>query len=358
MFRGNLKKLSMGAVVAIAACGADAPRADAFWWGHSSGGSYGSWGSYGGSYGSYGSWGGWRHRRQWRQAYYQSSGGSYGSWGSSGGSYGSYGSHGGAYVSSYGSWGSSGGSSGWTMMRVEPAAPLPVAPEHPMPVEPGVEADGPPVPPSDAVPEIEAPEGEAAPEPADGETTRWGPLPHRAILNVHVPAEAKVYVNGMATTSTGVERRYVSNGLLPGFRYTYQLRAQVTRDGQSVTETKVVKLQAGESTSVEFAFEGSGEPDRLASEPVRTRLILHVPAEAKVYLSGNETGSFGPVREFSTTKLVAGDRWDEYVVRVEVEREGRVLTKEETVSLQAGDSREITFDFDAPQVARAGADRD
>ena len=46
-----------------------------------------------------------------------------------------------------------------------------------------------------------------------------------AVLSVHVPNDAKVYVNGMLTRSTGSDRRYVSNGLRPGFNYTYEVRA-------------------------------------------------------------------------------------------------------------------------------------
>jgi uncharacterized protein (TIGR03000 family) len=312
----------------------------------SSGGSSGGWGSSGGSSGGWygssgGSYGGHRHghhRSYWGG--YGSSGGSSGGWyGSSGGSSGGWGSSGG----SSGGWGSSGGSSGGYSGGVM-YGPDVVVP----PTMPGVPM-GTPVP-GGAAPAITPPA--AAPAPAPAPMTQ---VPARsAILNVQVPGEAKVFVNGLATSSTGGSRRYVSHDLEPGFNYTYELKAEIVRDGKTMTDTKVVKLKAGESANLEFDFQASQKENNVATEPVRTKLTLLVPAEARVFLSGTPTASFGPVREFSTTRLVAGNEWKDYVVRVELERDGRLLSQEQTVSLKAGDSRELKIDFDADKVARAG----
>lgn len=311
MLRWNVWKLALASLAAAVTLGADAKQADAFWWRHhgasygcwgSSGGSYGSWGSSGGWYassgGSYGSWGfrAWRHHRHASHGSWGSSGGSYGSWGSSGGSYGSWGSSGGSY----------GGSSG------------------------GVIVDPSPTPPA-----ATAPMSSAAPSNA-------------AMLNVNVPAEAKVFVNGMATTSTGSSRRYMSNGLEPGFSYTYELRAEIVRDGKTVTETKSVKLHAGENANVSFGFDGENQ---VAKEPARTSLTLQVPAEAKVYLAGNATNSSGEVREFATDRLTAGEEWKDYAVRVEIERDGQILSRENKITLRGGESRKMAIEFDEASVA-------
>jgi uncharacterized protein (TIGR03000 family) len=191
------------------------------------------------------------------------------------------------------------------------------------------------------------PAGGAAPLPGpDGSTSLSR---DSVLLAVQVPADAKVFVNDNATRSMGAQRRYMSRGLQTGREYTYTVRAEVTRDGQTLTETQVVRVQAGEISTLAFGFENG---QNVASRSPRTALILHVPADAKVYLSGNETKSSGPVRQFVTTKLAAGGQWSDYVVRVEIERNGRTLTKEESVSIEAGQSRELSFDFDAPAVAR------
>jgi len=348
MLRWNASKWLVSSAVVVATLALSSASADAFWWRHhgssggSSGGYYGSYGSSGGSSGGYygssggssggysygssgGSSGGYGYRpvlwRRWwhRPYYYGSSGGSSGgySYGSSGGSSGgySYGSSGG----SSGGWGSSGGSAGSYIIPSTPAAPM----------VPGAPAAQPPM----------LPMGTMLAPPQDSVT-----------MNVRVPGEAKVYVNGMATTSTGNQRRYVSNGLEPGFNYTYELRAEIERDGKLVTTTKTVKVKAGDVTDVSIDFEQAQE-NKVASEPVNTKLTLKVPADAKVFLSGNATGSTGAVREFTTARLPAGQTWNDYVVRVEFDHNGQKLVEERKLTLNAGDERELSFDFDLAKVA-------
>jgi uncharacterized protein (TIGR03000 family) len=353
----NLKAMTVGAAVLATAVVGDAPRASAFW-GHSSGGSYGSWGSSGGSWGSsggssggyyYGSWGsyggGGRHHHRHHRA-------NYGSWGSSGGSWGSSGGYyAGSWGSSGGSWGGSWGSSGGVVVGapVDAGAGYGQGPAMPPPHPSDMPADGglPPGPDAD----INPPDDGAPPPPTDSGAGLYRPSAS-ATLTVQVPADARVFVNGLATTSTGSLRRYVSNGLRAGYNYTYQIRAEIVRDGQTIAETKTVKLQAGDAPNVEFALNGS-DSDPIANQPVRTSVTLHVPADAKVYLSGNETRGTGEIRTFTTTKLAAGQAWGNYVVRVEVVRNGRTLSKEEMIEIKGGDIRDLTIDFDAPQVARA-----
>ena len=81
----------------------------------------------------------------------------------------------------------------------------------------------------------------------------------------------------------------------------------------------------------------------------RTAVLLHVPANAKVFLAGMETSSTGTDREFVTTKLAAGSAWEHCTVRVVRGDDSR----EKTLTLKAGDSRELTFDFSVDKVASA-----
>ena len=174
-----------------------------------------------------------------------------------------------------------------------------------------------------------------------------------ALLNVSVPAEAKIFVNGNATTSTGTQRQYISRGLEAGNRYAYEIRAEIVRDGQTITETKNVTLGSGEQASLVFNFDGNKDAP-VASEKSKTKLTLHVPADAKVTLAGRETTSTGDVREYTTTKLAPGAEWNDYTVRVVANVDGREVTKEETIKLTGGEDREMTFDFGSPAVASNG----
>ena len=187
-----------------------------------------------------------------------------------------------------------------------------------------------------------APSGEAPapgnlPAPEGNTSYRTG----QAFVTVNVPADAKVFVNGMATTSTDTTRQYVSRGLVSGYNYTYEVRVEVTRDGRVVEETKTLNLRAGDNSELAFNMPVKSE----------TTLTLHVPADAKVKLAGNETKGSGPVRVFSTSGLEAGKEWSSYKVVVTLDRNGETLTKEQTVSIQAGESRELRFDFDGDKLA-------
>jgi uncharacterized protein (TIGR03000 family) len=176
-----------------------------------------------------------------------------------------------------------------------------------------------------------------------------------ALLTVSVPAEAKVFINGNATTSTGTQRQYISRGLKAGSRYNYEVRAEYVKDGQPVTDTKSVTLSAGEMAGLAFNFEGNQENPVASGSKTKTKVTLHVPADAKVYLSGRETASTGDVREFATSKLAPGAEWNDYTVKVVANIDGREVSKEQTITLTGGEDRELTFDFDSDAIASTAA---
>jgi uncharacterized protein (TIGR03000 family) len=176
-----------------------------------------------------------------------------------------------------------------------------------------------------------------------------------ALLSVSVPADAKIYINGTATTSSGSERQFVSRGLTSGNRYEYEVRAETIRDGNTVTETKTISLAAGQQVGLSFNFEGNQEAPVAAGSNAKTKLTIHVPADAKVYLAGRETSSTGEVREFTTSKLAPGAEWKQYTVRVVTNIDGRDVTKDETITLTGGVDRDLTFDFNANPIASTAA---
>jgi uncharacterized protein (TIGR03000 family) len=153
-------------------------------------------------------------------------------------------------------------------------------------------------------------------------------------------------VNDRATTSTGADREFISRDLQDGARYNYEVRAEFTRDGKTVTETKSIQMTAGQTANMDFSA-APAVAQTAATAETRTTLIVHVPDDAKLYLAGHETRSTGPVREFSTTRLPNGSEWTTYAVRAVVERDGRQEVREENVSLKAGESREVTLSFDS-----------
>ena len=207
------------------------------------------------------------------------------------------------------------------------------------PMESGKPALEVPMDPSAAPPAPPAP-GEA---PAPAKETSLRRID--GTLAVEVPADAKIFVNGQATTSTGEIRQYISRNLQLGYSYNYEVRAEVVRDGKTIEEVKTVEVRAGETAQIAFKLAPASK--------IETSLTVRVPAQAKVFLAGNETKAQGEVRIFRTTSLSQGSRWSDYVIKVEMEKEGRTITREEKITLAAGDQKELTFDFDSEKVADA-----
>ena len=156
-------------------------------------------------------------------------------------------------------------------------------------------------------------------------------------LIVKLPADAKLFVNGQQTTSTGDTRSFVSKGLKSGYRYPYEVKAIMDVAGREVVRAKKVELRAGDKLELAFDF----------SAATTTKLTVRVPETATVELAGTQTKSKGTERSFSTNKLTAGDVWDGY--QVVVTSEG--VTKTQTISLRAGENRTLTFDFDVQEMA-------
>lgn len=74
-----------------------------------------------------------------------------------------------------------------------------------------------------------------------------------ARLTVTVPADARLYFDGQLTQQTGTTRSFVTPLLQGGQMYSYDLRADVVRNGQVVSQTQHVNVQAGSNLSVDFS---------------------------------------------------------------------------------------------------------
>lgn len=180
-----------------------------------------------------------------------------------------------------------------------------------------------------------------------------------ALLLVKVPAEAKVFINDQLTVSTGADREYVSRDLLSGPQYKFVVRAEFVHNGRTASENKTVQLTAGQTANLDFT-QGEANAQTAGSiaaqsPETHTTLTVRVPADAKLYLYGHEMKANGPVREFSTTKLPAGSRWAKYPIRAVMEKDGQQQVREQTVSIKAGESHEVSINFENPaseQIAK------
>jgi uncharacterized protein (TIGR03000 family) len=88
------------------------------------------------------------------------------------------------------------------------------------------------------------------PPKKDGKTSMATPA--AAFVVVTLPADARLLVDGEATTSQSATRVFVTPELQPGKGFTYTMTAQVMRDGKPITVEEKVSVRAGETTEVSF----------------------------------------------------------------------------------------------------------
>lgn len=75
-----------------------------------------------------------------------------------------------------------------------------------------------------------------------------------ATIVVSLPAGARLTVDGAPTNSTSENRTLVTPNLEFGSTYVYTMRAEIVRDGQTVSEVKTVNVRGGETSVVQFSF--------------------------------------------------------------------------------------------------------
>jgi uncharacterized protein (TIGR03000 family) len=82
--------------------------------------------------------------------------------------------------------------------------------------------------------------------PPEGESA--GPAP--ATLTVRLPADARLSINQATTQAGAAVRTFETPPLKPGKEYYYTLKAELVRDGQSLTTTERVAVRSGEKKQV------------------------------------------------------------------------------------------------------------
>jgi len=186
--------------------------------------------------------------------------------------------------------------------------------------------------------------GESVPPPAaaDDKTSSLAPADGGLIV-VQVPRDAKVFINGAATTATGSVRRYVSRGFQPGKVYDFTVRMVVEKDGSPVEVTRTVSLSSGDRQELAFDAAATRSVARPATQPAKTSLTLRVPADAKVFLAGQQTAASGEIRRFETAALAPGQTWEKYEIRVMTSVNGEEQTSSRVIDLVGGDSLDLAI---------------
>src|SRR5262249_47349894 len=84
-----------------------------------------------------------------------------------------------------------------------------------------------------------------------------------AHVSVKLPADARLFVDDDPCPLPGAARALDTPDLQPGVTYKYTIRAEVTRDGKTVKQSKRVTVKAGEETVVDFGDMRGGGSEEL-----------------------------------------------------------------------------------------------
>jgi uncharacterized protein (TIGR03000 family) len=71
-------------------------------------------------------------------------------------------------------------------------------------------------------------------------------------VTVNLPANAKLFVDGVATSTTGGTTTFKTPELTRGKAYVYKFSAEIDRDGKTEIESRDVTFKAGEPINVNF----------------------------------------------------------------------------------------------------------
>jgi len=75
---------------------------------------------------------------------------------------------------------------------------------------------------------------------------------NQVALDIRVPSNAEVTVNGEKMTATGTNRRFTSSGLTAGQTYEYKVKATWTEEGKQMQKERTVQAQSGQRTIVDL----------------------------------------------------------------------------------------------------------
>lgn len=204
----------------------------------------------------------------------------------------------------------------------------------------------------------------------------------RAAIVVRLPADARLYADGVPLRLTGAERRFTTPELPGGMEFTYRMTAEYDRNGEVVSVTKRVPVRAGATETVEFADLTAARPTGGAPAPTvsnpavsvpavpvsnpgpvapaatpvvppvaptappagdaRATITVKVPAGATLYVDNNRNPSTDTTRRFTTPPLPAGREFA-YLLRVELTRNGQPEQLTQKVAFRAGEHTEVDF---------------
>jgi uncharacterized protein (TIGR03000 family) len=85
-------------------------------------------------------------------------------------------------------------------------------------------------------------------------------------VDVKLPADARLFVDGEAVPMTGESRTFQTPALESGRQYYYTVKVEAVRNGEKVSKTERVIVTAGRTARVDFSDLAGTAPARVTVE--------------------------------------------------------------------------------------------
>ncbi len=176
----------------------------------------------------------------------------------------------------------------------------------------------------------------------------------QALLELKVPADAQVWIQGMVTRSQGTVRMYRLTGLPAGAPQQVTLQVAVPVDGSVQYFARELGITRGEQAMVRFdprSAEGEGWiAHRRVPHRAHTELLVHLPDGARLTLAGQPVVGRGTTWRFTTDALHEGETWNDYPVCLEWEQHGQIQMVERRLTISGGARHELDLTHQSDAV--------
>ena len=168
------------------------------------------------------------------------------------------------------------------------------------------------------------------------------PTPKQGMVKLEMPAGAVLFVNDRQIEPAP---SFLTPELKAGEVCEYDFRVEVPRGGKVAIRTRRLTLRAGSVVRLAFedmAFAGEREKGSAENVPASTRIIVRLPADARLYVHGEFCPLTSSTRAFVTARLEPGTKYF-YTLRAELVRDGRKLSESRRVTFKAGERITVNF---------------
>jgi uncharacterized protein (TIGR03000 family) len=167
---------------------------------------------------------------------------------------------------------------------------------------------------------------------------------NRGQVVVRVPADAKLYAEGQATTLGGTERVFQTPDLVEGREFQYTLKIEYLEGTELKSVSKQVLVRAGHRSVVDFTTANNNS--------VTSAVTVSLPEKSKLFVDGVATPVSSGTHTFRTPELTKGKAYV-YTFRAEIDRDGKTEIENREVTFKGGDPIVVNFADNAVRTASA-----